>query len=228
MRRAGLGRNTSSTSDADPALFVKLLDAGQRLPVHVHPDRAFAVQASRVAPWKDGSLGGARDKRSGAGCLSWLGDATSSRPSYLVWVAQQDTEAMLGLMNRLTVEPGDTVLVPAGTVHAIGAGVFSLELQEPTDFPIMLEVEGFDIDPAGATSGFDRDLAISCVRSGHLATGTVAGDTSGRVAPPRCRRCRGRGGHRGRHSAGGSQALFRAQRVTGGTGSASSHRLPWS
>ena len=27
---------------ADPALLVKLLDAGERLPVHVHPDGAFA------------------------------------------------------------------------------------------------------------------------------------------------------------------------------------------
>src|SRR5947207_10007072 len=28
---------------ADPAILVKLLDAGERLPVHVHPDRRFAT-----------------------------------------------------------------------------------------------------------------------------------------------------------------------------------------
>lgn len=28
---------------ADPGVLVKLLDAGQRLPLHVHPDRRFAT-----------------------------------------------------------------------------------------------------------------------------------------------------------------------------------------
>ena len=55
----------------DPALLVKLLDAGQRLPVHVHPPR-LRRQPSWVAPWKNRSLGGARDKRGGAGGLCWL------------------------------------------------------------------------------------------------------------------------------------------------------------
>ena len=30
-------------ADSDTGLLLKLLDAGQRLPVHVHPDRAFAT-----------------------------------------------------------------------------------------------------------------------------------------------------------------------------------------
>src|ERR671938_667154 len=30
---------------ADPGLLVKLIDAGQRLPVHFHPGRAFAAEA---------------------------------------------------------------------------------------------------------------------------------------------------------------------------------------
>ena len=93
--------------------------------------------------------------------VGWRRDVEPSELSRLV--AAQDTEALLGLLNRLTVEPGDAVLVPAGTAHAIGAGVFSLELQEPTDFSIMLELEGFAIDPAGAYLGLDRDLALSCV-----------------------------------------------------------------
>ena len=147
---------------SDPALLVKLLDAGERLPVHVHPDRAFAVRHlgsrhGKTEAWVVLGTSGAEP----VVYVGWRRDVEQPELSRLV--AAQDTEALLGLLNRLPVEPGDAVLVPAGTAHAIGAGVFSLELQEPTDFSIMLELEGFDIDPAGAYLGLDRELALSCV-----------------------------------------------------------------
>ena len=40
---AFLGPDHVKTMGPDPALLVKLLDAGQRLPLHVHPNRAFAA-----------------------------------------------------------------------------------------------------------------------------------------------------------------------------------------
>ena len=39
-----LGPQHYAAFGADPALLVKMLDAGERLPVHVHPDQAFAKQ----------------------------------------------------------------------------------------------------------------------------------------------------------------------------------------
>ena len=41
---------------------------------------------------------------------------------------------------------GDAVLCPAGVPHAIGAGVFLVEIQEPTDFSVLLEYDGFALD----------------------------------------------------------------------------------
>src|ERR1700735_5603521 len=41
---AWLGPDHLEYFGAEPALLVKLLDAGQRLPVHVHPDRSFAIR----------------------------------------------------------------------------------------------------------------------------------------------------------------------------------------
>jgi mannose-6-phosphate isomerase len=152
---------------AEPALLVKLLDAGQRLPVHVHPDRTFAVRhlGSRHGKTEAWVVLGVE----GAEPVVYLGWARDVEPDELSrWVGQQDTATMLGQMHKLTVQAGDTVLVPAGTVHAIGAGVFSLELQEPTDFSVMLEVKGFDIDPARGYVGLDRELAISCVHNRSL------------------------------------------------------------
>lgn len=53
---------------------------------------------------------------------------------------------MLAALNELTVGPGDCFFVPAGLPHAIGEGVFLVELQEPSDLSVLLEWTGFDVD----------------------------------------------------------------------------------
>ena len=213
---AWLGPDHVAYFGAQPALLVKLLDAGQRLPVHVHPDRSFAVRHlgsrhGKTEAWVVLGTSGAEP----VVYVGWKRDVDQPELSGLV--AQQDTAALLGLLNKLTVEPGDAVLVPAGTAHAIGAGVFSLELQEPTDFSIMLELEGFDIDPAAAYVGLDRELAISCVnrralRQPELELITSSADRSGGSAPAGS----GRDGVVEDILPEASRPYFRAQRVRGG------------
>src|SRR5690606_30639376 len=51
----------------------------------------------------------------------------------------QDSEWMLDHLNRIPVRAGMGIVCPAGTAHAIGEGVFVAEVQEPTDFSILLE-----------------------------------------------------------------------------------------
>jgi len=84
------------------------------------------------------------------------------------WVTGQDTTAILGAMHRIPVTVGDAVLVPAGLPHAVGEGVFLVELQEPTDLSVLLEWEGFDVDGArDGHLGLGFDVALRCVdRSG--------------------------------------------------------------
>jgi mannose-6-phosphate isomerase len=55
-----------------------------------------------------------------------------------VEIGGEDTESVLEAANRIPVSAGDTVFVPAGLPHAIGAGILLVELQEPTDFSIFL------------------------------------------------------------------------------------------
>lgn len=127
----------STVPDGDTGLLLKLLDAGQRLPVHVHPDRAFAAEHL--------------DRAYGKTEAWFVLDATEDAAVYLGWCEDvdpdelarrrdgQDGAWMLERLHRLEVVPGDGVVVPAGTVHAIGAGVLVAEVQEPTDFSILLE-----------------------------------------------------------------------------------------
>ena len=66
------------------------------------------------------------------------------------------------------VAGGDAVLVPAGTAHAIGPDLLILEVQEPTDFSILREWRGFQIDsPRATVTGSGGD--------GRDTTGTAGG-----------------------------------------------------
>ena len=122
----------------DNGILVKLLDPAQRLPVHVHPDRAFATSHLNCPYGKTEAwyvLATSGDSPS-----VWLGFREDVDPQELSRrVDAQDSDWMLSRMNRIEVKPGDGILVPAGTAHAIGEGVFVAEVQEPTDFSILLE-----------------------------------------------------------------------------------------
>ena len=122
----------------DNGILVKLLDPAQRLPVHVHPDRAFATSHLNCPYGKTEAwyvLATSGDSPS-----VWLGFTEDVDPAEVSRrVDAQDSDWMLSRMNRVDVKPGDGILVPAGTAHAIGDGVFVAEVQEPTDFSILLE-----------------------------------------------------------------------------------------
>ena len=156
-----LGPELSRGFGSEPGLLVKLLDAGERLPVHWHPDRAFAKDhlASRFGK-NEGWIVLAAE----ADARIWLGFAREVGAGELrAWVDDQNAEAMLAAMNVFTPVPRDVFYVPAGVPHAIGAGITIVELQEPTSFSILAEYRSFGVDDAAATLGLGWELALSCV-----------------------------------------------------------------
>jgi mannose-6-phosphate isomerase len=135
-------------------LLVKLLDAGQRLPVHLHPDREFARRHLSAAHGKTEAWIVLSVEADARVRLGFTESMTRSQVRDLV--EARDADALVASLHALKVRPGDAVLVPAGLPHCIDAGVFILELQEPTDFSILLEADGLPLD-------LDRD--------GHLGLG---------------------------------------------------------
>src|SRR5919199_6018047 len=146
-------------------ILVKLLDSGQRLPLHVHPDRRFAT-AHLASPYGKTE--------------AWV--IVSAEPDAYVhlgfrrdvdadelagWVAEQRVDEMLAATNKVPIQVGDAVLCPAGVPHAIGPGVLLVEVQEPTDFSVLLEYEVFALDgPAEGHLKLGYDLALQCVDRG--------------------------------------------------------------
>ena len=202
---AFLGAAHVARHGADPRLLVKLLDAGERLPVHFHPRAAFAREHlgspyGKTEAWVIISAEGG-DPAVHLGLAEEVGLATLSG-----WVERQDVAAMLAAMVRLPVRPDDVIFVPAGLLHAIGEGILLVELQEPSDLSVLLEWEGFEID--GRTDG-------------HLGLGfetALKGADRSRVAPSDLERLTARRHDRGRPGVERllppeADAFFRAERI---------------
>jgi mannose-6-phosphate isomerase len=186
---AWLGSAHVERYGADAGVLVKLLDSAERLVVHCHPDRSFARA----------HLGCAHGKTEAWIVLSagddgavWLGfEGAVERSELESWIALREVSELLGALNRISVADGDTILVPAGVPHAIGAGVLVLELQEPEDLSIMLErpAGSKDEGPSSWHLGLGAERALAAVdrsgwsidRLGQLRTSLPA--TTGSVLP---------------------------------------------
>ncbi len=163
---------TSDAGAGDVGVLVKLLDARQRLPVHVHPDRAFATS----------HLGCAYGKTeawfvldSEPGCVFYVGWRHPVDRAELDRRRDvQDGQWMLDHMNRIEAHPGMGVVVPAGTVHAIDGGIFVAEVQEPTDFSILLEWSVTTATRDESHLGLGFDAVMSAVSTDEFGADRLA------------------------------------------------------
>jgi mannose-6-phosphate isomerase len=157
-----LGGSHVARFGPDPGLLVKLLDAGERLPVHFHPDREFATRQL-------GSRWGKTEAWivvEGHGTVHVGFREDVDRVTVAGWVERQEARALLEALHALRVEPGDTIYVPAGTPHAIGEGILIVELQEPSDLSVLLEWDGFAIDGlAEGHLGLGFEVALEALDS---------------------------------------------------------------
>jgi mannose-6-phosphate isomerase len=111
----------------DPSLLLKLLFTSQPLSIQVHPDDAFAhamgLPNGKTEAWYVLS---AAPKAKVA-----LGLSRRLTPQQLREAI--DDGSISDLVVWHTVSAGDAILVPAGTIHAIGAGLVIAELQQRSD-----------------------------------------------------------------------------------------------
>jgi mannose-6-phosphate isomerase len=138
-------------------LLIKFLDAHDRLSVQVHPNdeqaRAFVPkERGKTEAWV--ILAAEPESAIYAGLKNGVDEAALRSA-----VARGTIEECL---NRLQVEAGDCLYIPAGTVHAIGEGVLLAEVQQSSDLTYRL----FDWNRTG-TDGKPRPLhieeALACV-----------------------------------------------------------------
>lgn len=126
---------------ASPGVLLKIIDAAERLTIQVHPDRATAAALfnSPFGKTECWHILGGRDIDGERPCIYFGFKPGVTRAQWEGVFAAQDIPAMLDCLHRLDVRAGETYLIPGGIPHAIGAGCFLLEVQEPTDFTIRTE-----------------------------------------------------------------------------------------
>ncbi|WP_199084367.1 class I mannose-6-phosphate isomerase [Bosea sp. ASV33] len=145
---------------AEPDLLVKLLYTTQRLSIQVHPDDAFAR-----------SMGLPHGKSE-----AWYVLAAEPGAEVAVGLKREITDAELraslidGSIDALIawrpVQVGEFVFVPAGTIHAIGAGLVLAEIQQRSDTTFRLFDYGrgreLQIESALAVAKAEVTPAQSC------------------------------------------------------------------
>ena len=162
---------------ATTGILVKLLDAASRLPVHAHPDRPFARDHlgspyGKAEAWI--VLGTRRIDGEPAPHVRLGFGRDVSRDELRGWVGGGG-RAIRDAMTVRPTKPGDVWLVPPGVPHAIGAGVFLLEVQEPTDFSIVLETAGFPVVEADAHLRLGWETALDAIDRAALSDAAVDG-----------------------------------------------------
>ena len=86
-----------------------------------------------------------------------------SRARWADAVRRQDVSSLLDMLHRIPVQKGDFVFVDGGMPHAIGAGCFMVELQEPSDLMIVAEyytVSGRKLPEYRRDMGLGEELAL--------------------------------------------------------------------
>jgi mannose-6-phosphate isomerase len=85
-----------------------------------------------------------------------------SREQLKTWIEAQDIEGLLTCFDRIPVKPGDTFIIPGGFPHALGEGLFLVEIQEPSDLVVRFEFErsGFVIPESARFMGRGLDFCL--------------------------------------------------------------------
>ena len=130
-------------------LLIKLLDCSDDLSVQVHPnddyERLGAGELGKTEMWY------VLDAKPGAKIIYGLREGVT-RASLTAAIGEG---RILDCLHEVEAKPGDTFYIPAGTVHALGAGVLVAEIQQNSDTTYRL----YDYDRLGL-DGKPRELHI--------------------------------------------------------------------
>lgn len=157
-----LFNKTAGHNDAYP-LLVKILDANDDLSIQVHPDNSYAQKVENEAFGKT-ECWYVLDAEDGAEIV--FGHHAQSKQQF-------EQMAKMGrwdnLFQRIPVNKNDFIYVPSGTIHAIGAGVVILEIQQSSD--LTYRVYDYDrTDDQGNLRQLHLDSSIEVTTVPHQVT----------------------------------------------------------
>jgi mannose-6-phosphate isomerase len=142
------------TGPIDPSrsfpVLTKIIDARKALSVQVHPDDAYAQRVEHQPNGKTECWYVLACEPDAELVLGWTRDTTRAE------FERRVADGTLGeILRRVPVAAGDAFYLPAGTLHAIGAGIQLFETQQASDLTYRI----FDWNRVG-DDGKPRELHV--------------------------------------------------------------------
>jgi mannose-6-phosphate isomerase len=149
-----VGSRTTARYGADFPLLAKFIDAADRLSLQVHPDDAYARRVEAHTGFHGKTEAWYILAAEPGATVAYGLVRACTRDEFAAAVADGSVET---LMAQLPVAPGDVIFVPAGTLHAINAGVMLFEIQQKSD----LTYRVYDYGRLDARTGQPRELHLA-------------------------------------------------------------------
>ncbi|MDQ4100463.1 MAG: class I mannose-6-phosphate isomerase [Chloroflexota bacterium] len=141
-------------------LLIKLIDAADDLSVQVHPYDAAAAPLDRLGKTEAWHVLSAAP-----GARLYLGLQPGVTVEHLADACRRADGSAASLLRQVPARAGTTVLIPAGTVHALGAGVVVYEIQQPSDVTFRLDDWG-RVDAHGRSRELHLDQGLGVTVAG--------------------------------------------------------------
>jgi mannose-6-phosphate isomerase len=150
-------------------LLAKFVFAGEKLSLQVHPDDDYASRHEQSAGGRGKTeMWYAVRARPGAEVLAGL-KPELTRESFAQSIANGGAEYWL---DRIPLDSGDAVFIPAGTVHTIGPGNILCEIQQHSD--ITYRIYDYDRrDASGHARSLHIEKALDVIRFGKQNCGKI-------------------------------------------------------
>ena len=151
-----LGESVYEKYGTEFPLLIKFIDANDRLSIQVHPDDRLA--AERHHAWGKTEMWYVLDAKPGAVIYTGF-KRKVTKEEYLDHLAAKKLDQ---LINTTPVSAGDVFFIPAGMVHAIGAGVLLAEIQQTSD--VTYRIYDWDrVDASGKPREMHTSLALDAI-----------------------------------------------------------------
>ncbi|MFI3114945.1 MAG: type I phosphomannose isomerase catalytic subunit [Clostridia bacterium] len=147
--------------------LIKLIDSAERLTIQAHPDKKFAKEYFKSDYGKTEAwyILDTQTVNGEEPCVYFGFKPGVTRDMWKDIFDRQDIPAMLDCLHKIPVKKGDSFFIAGGLPHAIGAGCFIAEVQEPTDFTMRTELitpNGLHIHENQCHQGLGYELMCDC------------------------------------------------------------------
>jgi len=152
------------------------LDAAIRLPIQAHPTIPFAQKYLHRNSGKTEAYLILRTRKEVEQPYIYLGfQHPVPKEKFKQIILNQNIPALLACFDKIPVQPGDVFVVPGGLPHAIGEGIFMIEIMGPTDFVVRLEFEsgGYVLPESARFMGRDIDFALEMLDFNPVSNETI-------------------------------------------------------